>query len=48
MRWDSYNGAAGIAKKIEYYMMEMHPGAKRYCITEPEPDVFYMLYSYSD
>lgn len=48
MEWSTYDGAAGIAKKIEYYMTTMHPDARRYCITEPEPDVFYMLYSYGD
>lgn len=48
MEWGAYNGAAGIAKKIEYYMTEMHPESKRYCITEPEPGVFYILYSYAE
>lgn len=48
MEWGAYNGAEGIAKKIEFYMMDMHPDAKRYCITEPAPGIFYLLYSYGN
>ena len=48
MEWGAYNGAAGIARKIESYLKDMHPDSKRYCITEPEPGIFYLLYSYGE
>lgn len=43
--WDIYGGATGIAHKIEYYLCEFHSYSNRYYITEPEPGVFYLLYS---
>lgn len=39
-----YGGAGGVAQKIEYYLLDMHPYTTEYYITEPEPDVFYLLY----
>ena len=39
-----YGGAGGVAEKIEYYLLDMHPYTTEYYITEPEPDVFYLLY----
>ena len=39
-----YGDAEGIAEKIEYYLCELHPYTTEYYITEPEPDVFYLLY----
>ncbi|WP_217957946.1 S-layer homology domain-containing protein [Acutalibacter muris] len=44
MSWDQYHGARGIAEKIEYYLLELHPYTTRYYLTEPEPGVFYLLY----
>lgn len=44
MRWEQYSGAQGIAEKIEYYLLELHPYTDRYYLTEPEPGVFYLLY----
>lgn len=43
--WDTYGGAVGVARKIEYYLCEFHPYTNRYYITELEPGVFYLLYS---
>ena len=43
--WNLYVGAQGMAKKIEYYLLDFHPYTTRYYITEPEPNVFYLLYS---
>lgn len=43
MDWKVY-GANGIAKKIEYYLLDMHPYTTEYYITEPEPGIFYLLY----
>ena len=43
--WNLYGGAQGMAKKIEYYLLDFHPYTTRYYITEPEPNVFYLLYS---
>lgn len=39
-----YGDAEGVAEKIEYYLCELHPYTTEYYITEPEPDVFYLLY----
>jgi len=44
--WDLYGGAQGIADNVEYYLLDMHASSKRYYLTEPEPGVFYLLYSY--
>ena len=44
MRWEQYSGAQGIAEKIEYYLLELHPYTDKYYLTEPEPGVFYLLY----
>ena len=41
MRWEQYSGAQGIAEKIEYYLLELHPYTDRYYLTEPEPGQFY-------
>ncbi len=41
MRWEQYSGAQGIAEKIEYYLLELHPYTDRYYLTEPEPGKFY-------
>ena len=42
--WGDYYGAKGIAEKIEYYLLELHPYTTQYYLTEPEPGVFYLLY----
>lgn len=42
--WGDYYGAKGIAEKIEYYLLELHPYTDKYYLTEPEPGVFYLLY----
>lgn len=39
-----YGGAKGIAAKIEYYLLDMHPYTTEYYITEPSPGIFYLLY----
>lgn len=39
-----YGDARGVAEKIEYYLLDMHPYTTEYYITEPEPGVFYLLY----
>ena len=44
MVWEQYDGAQGIADKIEFYLLEMHPYATGYYLTEPQPGVFYLLY----
>lgn len=44
MVWEQYGGAQEIARKIEFYLMEMHPYATKYYLTEPQPGVFYLLY----
>lgn len=44
MVWEQYGGAIGIAEKIEFYLLEMHPYATEYYLTEPQPGVFYLLY----
>lgn len=44
MVWEQYGGAGGIAEKIEFYLLEMHPYATEYYLTEPQPGVFYLLY----
>ena len=44
MSWEQYHGAEGIAEKIEYYLLELHPYTTQYYLTEPEPGVFYLLY----
>ena len=44
MEWGAYNGAGGIGKKIEYYLLEFHPYTTRYYLSEPEPGVFYLFY----
>lgn len=44
MVWEQYGGAQGIADKIEFYLLEMHPYATGYYLTEPQPGVFYLLY----
>ncbi|WP_322173860.1 S-layer homology domain-containing protein [Acutalibacter caecimuris] len=44
MEWGAYNGADGIARKIEFYLLEMHPYATQYYLTEPRPGEFYLLY----
>ena len=41
MRWEQYSGAQGIAEKIEYYLLELHPYTDKYYLTEPEPGKFY-------
>lgn len=45
MDWDVYNGAQGIARKIEYYLLEFHPYTTSYYLSEPEPGVFYLFYN---
>lgn len=45
LSWNLYGGAQGMAEKIEYYLLDFHPYTTRYFITEPEPNVFYLLYS---
>lgn len=35
--WGDYYGAKGIAEKIEYYLLELHPYTDKYYLTEPEP-----------
>lgn len=40
MDWELY-GAHGIAEKIEYYLLDMHPYTTEYYITEPSPGKFY-------
>ena len=42
--WGDYYGAKGIAEKIEYYLLELHPYTTQYYLTEPELGVFYLLY----
>lgn len=44
MEWGAHNGADGIAKRIEYYLLEFHPYTTRYYLSEPEPGVFYLFY----
>ncbi len=44
MVWEQYGGSQGIADKIEFYLLEMHPYATGYYLTEPQPGVFYLLY----
>lgn len=44
VRWEQCSGAQGIAEKIEYYLLELHPYTDKYYLTEPEPGVFYLLY----
>lgn len=44
MAWEQYHGAAGIAEKVEYYLLELHPYTNQYYLTEPSPGVFYLLY----
>ncbi len=44
MDWELY-GTHGIAEKIEYYLLDMHPYTTEYYITEPSPGTFYLLYS---
>lgn len=34
----------GIAGKIEYYILDMHPYTTEYYLTEPSPGIFYLLY----
>ena len=41
MVWEQYGGAQGIADKIEFYLLEMHPYATQYYLTEPQPGKFY-------
>lgn len=36
-----YGDARGVAEKIEYYLLDMHPYTTEYYITEPEPGKFY-------
>lgn len=43
MDWEVY-GANGIATKIEYYLLDMHPYTTEYYLTEPSPGIFYLLY----
>ena len=45
MEWGVYNGAQGIARKIEYYLLELHPYTVSYYLSEPEPGVFYLFYN---
>lgn len=45
MDWSVYNGAQGIARKIEYYLLELHPYTTSYYLSEPEPGVFYLFYN---
>lgn len=44
MVWEQYGGAQEVANKIEYYLLEMHPYATQYYLTEPSPGTFYLLY----
>jgi len=44
LSWELYGGADGIADKINYYLNDLHPYTTRFYITEPEPDVFYLLF----
>lgn len=41
MDWGMYNGAQGIARKVEYYLLELHPYTASYYLSEPEPGLFY-------
>lgn len=45
MEWGVYNGAQGIAGKVEYYLLELHPYTDSYYLSEPEPGVFYLFYN---
>lgn len=45
MEWGAYNGAQGIAGRIEYYLLEFHPYTVSYYLSEPEPGVFYLFYN---
>lgn len=45
MEWGVYNGAPGIARKVEYYLLELHSYTTCYYLSEPEPGVFYLFYN---
>lgn len=48
MEWEWYGSAEGIAEKIEYYLLGLHPYTTHYYLTEPQPGVFYLLYASKD